>query len=108
MASTYLAGSILVAPGTPRNVGTIAVTGNFQFSVNSGAMIDGDEFEIRIGNTFGVGGTIGLQYDGGYADRQAVQMKTSEPFTVTRTAMLDLNMTAGGARWFPYELVLLV
>lgn len=105
MSATYFAGSVLVAPGTPRNVGTITATGNFQFMVHKGNMADGDEMTLYVGNNFGPGGTISLQYDGAYADRQAQQIATSEPFAVTRSANVSIEMNAGGARWFPYEVI---
>lgn len=105
MSSSYFSGSILVAPGTPRNVGTISAVGNFQFFTDSGNVVDGDEFELRVANTFGPGGTISLQYDGAYADRQAQQIKSSEPFAVVRSAQVSIQMAVGGARWFPYEVI---
>lgn len=107
MSSVYFGGSILVAPGTPRNVGTISATGgNYQFVVDCGNMADGDETELRVANVMGPGGTVSLQYDGAYADRQAQQLKTSEPFSVTRSgAQVSIQMSAGGARWFPYDVI---
>lgn len=102
MPSVFLSGSALLVPGTPRNLGTINVGGNYVAYMDAGNMADGDELEIRIGNAIGVG-TPALQYDAAYADRQAVQIKNSEPFSVLHQGLFDAVMTAGGARWFPFE-----
>lgn len=109
MPTTSFAGSIFPSPGTVHIIGTLLSPATYITHFDLGGIRDGDELELRVANQVSQGGTPSLQYEAGYAHRQATQIKTTPPYVVTRQAMVNIKMVAGSSipRWLPYETITL-
>lgn len=100
---TYAASTVSLS----REVDLATDTGNkvYVVVVDAGAMIQGDQLELRIYTKARTGGTERLAYSVSYRDVQADPMKYSPPIPANISVRATLVQPAGTAESFPWALL---
>lgn len=105
MPSTLFNGSIQPVTNTVHIMGTIATSGVYVFSTDTGQMRAGDEIELRIAGAVGAG-TVSCIYLASYAHQQATGIKISPPFTAEAGGgHVSIVKRAGASPWFYFTVL---
>lgn len=94
-----------VADGTEQNLDTEATSGVFVLAVDCGAMVGGDELELRIKTKVRAGSNSRLAYYAVFVNAQGVPNKYSVPVPSDVEFIATLKQTAGTNRTYPWKLM---
>ena len=90
---------------TEHSLATDTTGKTYVLVVDTNAMVNGDELELRIKTKVLTGGTVRLAYIAGYAHIQSAPNKYSVPIPAKWSCEATLKQTAGTGRAFPWELL---
>lgn len=90
---------------TEHTLSTVTDAGVYQLSVDTDAMANGDELELRVKLKVRSVGTTRQVYLGTYAHVQTDKVKLSTPVAALHEVVFTLKQTAGTGRAFPWEVI---
>lgn len=105
MATSQAEGSQTATINTEHTLSTITTAGTYVLTVDTNAMADGDELELRGKLKVRSTGTTRLAYLGTYINAQSDLVKLSIPIPTVSEVVFTLKQTAGTGRAFPWEIV---
>lgn len=105
MALTVISENTTMTDGTEQTLVTDTTGGVYVFKLDTAAMINGDELEVRIKNVTRSAGTERLLYYAVYKNAQAQPAKASPPCPEDVSIEVTIKRTAGGDRTYPNKLL---
>ncbi len=102
MPSQSTSGTQTATVTTEHVLATITTAGVYELAVDTNAMVNGDELELKITDRVLTGGTNRTCYFASFAHVQATNTKKSPPIVVLFNATFTLKQTAGTSRDFPW------
>ncbi len=105
MATSKASGTQVAVISTEHTLSTITDAGTYVLSVDTNAMVLGDELELRAKTKVTSGGTTREYLVATYAHIQGQPVKTSVPVASINEVIFTLKQTAGTGRSFPWEII---
>lgn len=105
MALTVVSENTTTTDGTEQTLVTDTTGGVYVFKIDTGAMVNGDELEVRIKNITRSAGTERLLYYAVYKNAQAQPAKASPPCPEDISIKVTIKRTAGSDRAYPWKLL---
>ena len=105
MALAVVASGTKTADGSEQNLDTDTTSKTYVLVVDTGAMVLGDELELRLKTKVLSGGTSRVAYYAAFAHVQAEPQKYSVPVPANQEIVATLEQTAGTNRDYPWALL---
>lgn len=102
MASVKTSGTSTATVGAETTVATVTDEGQYTFEVDTAALVDGEQVELRIYTKVLSGGTERLRYHAVFKNTQGSPAKTSPAIISPHHSKFTIEQTGGTARAFPW------
>lgn len=102
---TSISDGSVTTDGTEQTLVTDTTNKVYVFAIDCGAMVDGDEIEIKIKTIVRASGTERNAFYANYVNAQGAPIKYSEPIPADISCKVTIKRLAGTDRAYPWKLM---